>query len=59
MGISIGPRNVTRAVADGTGLSSEEVGLLLGGLAVATVVIGGLRAAVAFRDLWPKVRSAV
>jgi hypothetical protein len=58
MGISIGPHHVTRAVSDGTGLSSEEIGLLLGGIAAAAIVIGGLRAAIAFRDLWPKVRSA-
>jgi hypothetical protein len=58
MGISIGTRDITRGISDGTGLSSQEIGLLLGGLAAAAVVIGGLRAAIAFRDLWPKVRSA-
>ena len=56
MGISIGTRDLSRAVSDGTGLSNEEIGLLLGGLAAATGVIGGLRVVIAVRDLWPKVR---
>lgn len=56
MGNSIGASGITRAISDGTGLSGEEIGLLLGGVAAATVVIAGLRAAIAFRDMWPKTR---
>jgi hypothetical protein len=59
MGVNIGTRDVTRAVSDGTGLTGEELGLILGGLAAATVVIGGLRAAVAFRDIWPKTKPRI
>jgi hypothetical protein len=59
MGVNIGTRDITRAVSDGTGLTGEELGLILGGLAAATVVIGGLRAAIAFRDIWPKTRPVL
>jgi hypothetical protein len=52
-------RNITQAVSDGTGLTGEELGLILGGLAAVTVVIGGLRAAIAFRDIWPKTKPRV
>ena len=58
MGNSIGASGITRAISDGTGLSGQEIGLLLGGVAAATVLIAGLRAAIAFRDLWPKTRLA-
>jgi hypothetical protein len=59
MGVNIGTRGVTRAVSDGTGLTGEELGLILAGVAAAAVVIGGLRAAIAFRDHWPKTRPGV
>lgn len=48
-----GTHQITRALSDGTGLSQEEIKLLIAATALATVVLALLRAAVAFRDAWP------
>jgi hypothetical protein len=55
MSLTTGLRRVTRALSDGTGLSEEEIGLLVAATASVTVVFGLIRAVDALMnlDLWP------
>jgi hypothetical protein len=53
MGLSIGTRQVTRAVSDGTGLSEEEIELLVAATALVTALVGLLRAVDAVMAVWP------
>ena len=53
MGITTASRRISRAICDGTGLSQEEVGMLLGAAAVGTALLGLLRAVDALVDMWP------
>ena len=53
MGITIGTHDISRALSDGTGLSQEEIGLLLAAAALATAAFGLLRFASAVSAAWP------
>jgi hypothetical protein len=53
MGITTKSRNISRAVCDGTGLSQEEIGLLLGAAAAGAALLVLLRTVDALVDLWP------
>jgi hypothetical protein len=44
---------ITRALSEGTGLSQEEIGVLMTAAAVGTAVIGVLRVADVVMYLWP------
>jgi len=52
-----GTRQITRAVCDGTGLTQEELGLLVTAAAVVTAVIGVLHAVTALVEAWPVRRA--
>lgn len=53
MGPTIGLRQITRAVSDGTGLSNEEIGLLVAAAASVTALLGLVRAVDVVMDIWP------
>jgi alkylhydroperoxidase/carboxymuconolactone decarboxylase family protein YurZ len=49
-----GLRQLTRALSDGTGLSQEEIVLLVAAAAVGTAVIGLLRTLDALKEVFPR-----
>lgn len=53
MGLTIGTRQLTRAVSDGTGLSEEEIELLVAATALVAALVGLLRAVDAVVAVWP------
>jgi alkylhydroperoxidase/carboxymuconolactone decarboxylase family protein YurZ len=52
-----GIRQLTRALSDGTGLSQEEILLLVAAAAVGTAVIGLLRTLEALKEVFPGPRA--
>jgi len=52
MGMTSASRQITRVVSDGTGLTPEEVWLVVTAAAVATTVRGLLHAVDLVTDLW-------
>jgi hypothetical protein len=53
MGLITGTREIARVVSDGTGVSPEEIGLLVAEAAVAGTLFGVLRAVDVVMDMWP------
>ena len=53
MGMNSGTHQITRALSDGTGLSQEEIGLLLAATALGATLFGLLRAVDALVELLP------
>lgn len=54
MPLTIRPQSLSRAVSDGSGLTQEEVGVLLAGAAVATAVVVALRAVDVVTEMFPR-----
>lgn len=53
MGFTSGTRQITRAVSDGTGLTEEEIGLLVVAAALVTALFAVLRAVIAVVEALP------
>lgn len=53
MGMTRSNHHITRALSDGTGLSEEEIGLLVAATAIGTALYGLLRTVDAVLELWP------
>ena len=53
MNLTSGTRAIFRAVSEGTGLSQEEIALLVAQAVVVTAMFGGLRTVDALLDVWP------
>lgn len=53
MGMTTGTHQITRALSDGTGLSQEEIGLLLAATALGAALFGVLRTVDTVMELWP------
>ena len=53
MDLTSATRQITRTVSDGTGLSQEEVGLLVTATAAVAAVLAILRTGAALMDVWP------
>ncbi len=49
-------RQISRLVSDGTGLSEDEIGLLIATAALLTAVLGVLRAVDLVLDAWPQAQ---
>jgi hypothetical protein len=57
MGFTSGTRQITRAVSDGTGLTEEEIGVLVVAAALVTALLAFLRAVTAVVEALPIPRS--
>ena len=59
MNLPSGTREIVRAVSEGTGLSQEEIVILVAEALVVTAVFGVLRTVDALLDAWPIATGGV
>ena len=55
MGLRGGTRYITRVFSDGTGLTEEEIGLVIAGAAALSAVIAVLWTFDTLRSAWPRL----
>ena len=53
MGLTIGTRDIRRALSDGTGVSPEVIGVVVAAAAVIPAAVGLVRIVDRVLDVWP------